>query len=157
MMRHCVWSFAACLGMHFRRCHSRSRSFFFFQAEDGIRDVAVTGVQTCALPISLKLSTSYHPVLGHFLDSFSVQIWLFLFRSSHAIPCNLPACLLGATEHFGTLPKTLKQANTIICNQQVVGSNPTAGSSLHLGLRLGSQLTRRRFRRRAGSYPSIEK
>src|SRR2546422_10860806 len=26
--------------------------FFFFQAEDGIRDVAVTGVQTCALPIS---------------------------------------------------------------------------------------------------------
>src|SRR5687768_17708151 len=27
---------------------------FFFQAEDGIRDVAVTGVQTCALPISSK-------------------------------------------------------------------------------------------------------
>src|SRR5256884_2524139 len=25
--------------------------YFFFQAEDGIRDVAVTGVQTCALPI----------------------------------------------------------------------------------------------------------
>src|SRR6266436_6235431 len=30
----------------------RCRFFFFFQAEDGIRDVAVTGVQTCALPIS---------------------------------------------------------------------------------------------------------
>src|SRR5256884_3402770 len=28
--------------------------FFFFQAEDGIRDVAVTGVQTCALPIFKK-------------------------------------------------------------------------------------------------------
>src|SRR5690348_18078816 len=27
--------------------------FFFFQAEDGIRDGRVTGVQTCALPISL--------------------------------------------------------------------------------------------------------
>src|SRR5699024_11979228 len=27
--------------------------FFFFQAEDGIRDRNVTGVQTCALPISL--------------------------------------------------------------------------------------------------------
>ena len=25
--------------------------FFFFQAEDGIRDLIVTGVQTCALPI----------------------------------------------------------------------------------------------------------
>ena len=28
--------------------------FFFFQAEDGIRDYKVTGVQTCALPISPK-------------------------------------------------------------------------------------------------------
>src|SRR2546430_17393006 len=28
--------------------------FFFFQAEDGIRDLTVTGVQTCALPISAK-------------------------------------------------------------------------------------------------------
>src|SRR2546430_3485000 len=29
--------------------------FFFFQAEDGIRDLTVTGVQTCALPISLSV------------------------------------------------------------------------------------------------------
>src|SRR5688572_28157955 len=28
--------------------------FFFFQAEDGIRDLTVTGVQTCALPICLS-------------------------------------------------------------------------------------------------------
>src|SRR5258706_11073336 len=28
--------------------------FFFFQAEDGIRDWSVTGVQTCALPIYLQ-------------------------------------------------------------------------------------------------------
>src|SRR5437762_5859555 len=28
---------------------------FFFQAEDGIRDTSVTGVQTCALPISRKI------------------------------------------------------------------------------------------------------
>src|SRR6266567_4413744 len=32
--------------------------FFFFQAEDGIRDLTVTGVQTCALPIS---STKHRP------------------------------------------------------------------------------------------------
>src|SRR2546422_96367 len=31
--------------------------FFFFQAEDGIRDVAVTGVQTCALPIYHRCRT----------------------------------------------------------------------------------------------------
>src|SRR3712207_6910264 len=29
--------------------------FFFFQAEDGIRDIGVTGVQTCALPILVIL------------------------------------------------------------------------------------------------------
>src|SRR2546429_1505706 len=33
---------------------------FFFQAEDGIRDVAVTGVQTCALPISSCKSMTCH-------------------------------------------------------------------------------------------------
>src|SRR3712207_6941873 len=27
--------------------------YFFFQAEDGIRDIGMTGVQTCALPISI--------------------------------------------------------------------------------------------------------
>src|SRR2546429_4808585 len=39
-------------------------SVFFFQAEDGIRDVAVTGVQTCALPIydlAHLYSFSYYP------------------------------------------------------------------------------------------------
>src|SRR5439155_2657454 len=39
-----------------RATHARHRvavrRFFFFQAEDGIRDGHVTGVQTCALPIS---------------------------------------------------------------------------------------------------------
>src|SRR3712207_6848963 len=32
-------------------------SFFFFQAEDGIRDIGVTGVQTCALPIFVDIET----------------------------------------------------------------------------------------------------
>src|SRR5260221_6195533 len=36
--------------------------FFFFQAEDGIRDHCVTGVQTCALPISVdRVSLSIEP------------------------------------------------------------------------------------------------
>src|SRR5439155_15200612 len=37
--------FFGCIGSHLLFC------FFFFQAEDGIRDGHVTGVQTCALPI----------------------------------------------------------------------------------------------------------
>src|SRR6266478_8990800 len=45
--------------------------FFFFQAEDGIRDLTVTGVQTCALPILLvgeqpgdKEDLQGHPFVG---------------------------------------------------------------------------------------------
>src|SRR5207248_3436429 len=34
--------------------------FFFFQAEDGIRDRTVTGVQTCALPISPAQTNAPH-------------------------------------------------------------------------------------------------
>src|SRR6266542_287716 len=36
------------------RVHRLQPSFFFFQAEDGIRAATVTGVQTCALPISAR-------------------------------------------------------------------------------------------------------
>src|SRR2546422_11508152 len=39
-------------------------SFFFFQAEDGIRDVAVTGVQTCALPISTAIANARSSATG---------------------------------------------------------------------------------------------
>src|SRR5206468_6813686 len=43
-----------CSRLYFFECnaiHLLSTFFFFFQAEDGIRDLIVTGVQTCALPI----------------------------------------------------------------------------------------------------------
>src|SRR2546429_7011940 len=45
---------------------------FFFQAEDGIRDVAVTGVQTCALPISI-FSGEYWPVMVQEMGASSAQ------------------------------------------------------------------------------------
>src|SRR5689334_23742206 len=45
-----VWIMIADFVLLSRRCVL----FFFFQAEDGIRDGTVTGVQTCALPISLR-------------------------------------------------------------------------------------------------------
>src|SRR5216683_1620800 len=38
--------------------------FFFFQAEDGIRDLIVTGVQTCALPISPNRLRNAHELHG---------------------------------------------------------------------------------------------
>src|SRR3712207_7824551 len=43
--------------------------FFFFQAEDGIRDIGVTGVQTCALPICQELRRL---TIGASLDEYCV-------------------------------------------------------------------------------------
>src|SRR5256885_3794681 len=64
------------------RCHLE-RYFFFFQAEDGIRDYKVTGVQTCALPISAHGRRGHHLQLiarsdvlddaGHVRDSHLAQ------------------------------------------------------------------------------------
>src|SRR5256886_5715512 len=54
---------------------SLKRSFFFFQAEDGIRDLTVTGVQTCALPIfglyKYKLAHKRYPLsLRHLVPKY---------------------------------------------------------------------------------------
>src|SRR2546427_13048186 len=38
--------------------------FFFFQAEDGIRDLTVTGVQTCALPICAEFEQQFAKFCG---------------------------------------------------------------------------------------------
>src|SRR2546430_3139661 len=51
--------------------------FFFFQAEDGIRDLTVTGVQTCALPISRHRPQSERVASGaaclaHLTDAYCV-------------------------------------------------------------------------------------
>src|SRR6266478_8579832 len=42
--------------------------FFFFQAEDGIRDLTVTGVQTCALPISAVCEPGWWEWLPNTID-----------------------------------------------------------------------------------------
>src|SRR2546430_3076794 len=44
------------LGMVRGGCNASLGYFFFFQAEDGIRDLTVTGVQTCALPICVPIT-----------------------------------------------------------------------------------------------------
>src|SRR2546430_4662545 len=60
--------------------------FFFFQAEDGIRDLTVTGVQTCALPISgRRLSLQAEPHALSFLHqtfACTVQTAFCMFQRS---------------------------------------------------------------------------
>src|SRR3989454_10185123 len=47
-------------------------SFFFFQAEDGIRDYKVTGVQTCALPICAERQRTLEQLVEGSLDVASL-------------------------------------------------------------------------------------
>src|SRR5256885_6184352 len=56
--------------------------FFFFQAEDGIRDYKVTGVQTCALPICHRAASWSSPASGPIAPSSSAA------RRSRAATCS---------------------------------------------------------------------
>src|SRR5437879_13354181 len=60
---------------------------FFFQAEDGIRDTSVTGVQTCALPI-LVIQKRH----GHGRDDAAERA-----RGAHQIPVPKPPALRTVT------------------------------------------------------------
>src|SRR5256884_361210 len=87
--------------------------FFFFQAEDGIRDVAVTGVQTCALPIfgyRLGILTGLFLCAAGallFVPAGSLGIYGLFLLSSFVLACgqsflevaaNPYATMLGAPE-----------------------------------------------------------
>src|SRR5687768_18094921 len=56
--------------------------FFFFQAEDGIRDVAVTGVQTCALPILLARQNNTKPEIQEKTEELRVPL---VIRPSYSL------------------------------------------------------------------------
>src|SRR5690554_7677472 len=60
--------------------------FFFFQAEDGIRDADVTGVQTCALPISLALSAL---LLSGCNQGESVKLENHIDQASYGVGLNI--------------------------------------------------------------------
>src|SRR5260370_5374054 len=60
--------------------------FFFFQAEDGIRDSSVTGVQTCALPISAFLREGAFQVPVLFPEMHPLVRKLFTSKFLHIEP-----------------------------------------------------------------------
>src|SRR2546429_3188243 len=92
---------------------------FFFQAEDGIRDVAVTGVQTCALPISTRPALA--PTPGYAL-SFgpdvmnvgAVQVvplvevmsftWLFVVPENEDAPAAQPGFNWSSAQAIARAP-----------------------------------------------------
>src|SRR5699024_11241003 len=71
--------------------------YFFFQAEDGIRDRNVTGVQTCALPISLFLRSVWFPTaeLAFVLPVGATLAWgAWLATQGHATAGQVSAVVL---------------------------------------------------------------
>src|SRR5438128_10942041 len=91
--------------------------FFFFQAEDGIRDATVTGVQTCALPICLRRSYSSR------INGISSSVASRSVYSSGS--CSFAA---GISERFVTLQ---------------IGRASCRGKSVDLGGRSGSKKKKR--------------
>src|SRR2546430_17733105 len=71
-----------------------SFSCFFFQAEDGIRDLTVTGVQTCALPISRRADPFpcvwRHALSAHPVDVLAAKANFVGDRSSRNHRCLAP-------------------------------------------------------------------
>src|SRR5207245_4551889 len=64
------------------RITTKTTSVFFFQAEDGIRDATVTGVQTCALPIyRLRLYPHRLPSEGNVQSGSSPERDATIWRS----------------------------------------------------------------------------
>src|SRR6266403_4332760 len=81
--------------------------FFFFQAEDGIRDLYVTGVQTCALPISHVLRREWlrnvGPEKGRFRTFVLRCLTNFVINQPRIKP-TVPIDLAGAEERYAVEP-----------------------------------------------------
>src|SRR5690625_6035108 len=79
--------------------YRRPRLRFFFQAEDGIRDGHVTGVQTCALPISSDLGAGVFAVFGPAAAEAGAWLWVALIIAAVLAYCNATSSARLAARH----------------------------------------------------------
>src|SRR5260370_27410963 len=73
---------------------------FFFQAEDGIRDSSVTGVQTCALPISGHRGEMVRLGGGAAATGFVPGAYMFLEQGNATAQANHFAAVAGDLDGF---------------------------------------------------------
>src|SRR5256884_416260 len=90
-------------------CASSTVLCVLFQAEDGIRDVAVTGVQTCALPICFGPRPSGSQAIVHLQDYLQTEL--------QSYGCNVETDSFGADTPVGRLP----MKNILV---KIPGENP---------------------------------
>src|SRR3989442_11051212 len=134
-------------------------SFFFFQAEDGIRDADVTGVQTCALPISV-------------LRLIGLRSALPARTVMSARDCRLNGCWVSASNSQATaLTKAWSKggkgrlaAPSRLVLQGKVACGPPATPSLHrtqmqlhpfCGLNIGHKRVLMQQQRQRGPLPQL--
>src|SRR2546430_554700 len=105
-------------------CRHYLSLLFFFQAEDGIRDLTVTGVQTCALPISGGVDGF---ILETFSDVEELHAALRAVQSLSDLPI-IAQMTIGddGLTHYGTGPETFAQQLTE-WGADVIGVNCSVG------------------------------
>src|SRR5688500_20028988 len=87
-------------------------SYLFFQAEDGIRDYKVTGVQTCALPILLPL---WHSAIADQIELVSTEQ-----ANSMAVRLAQEEGLFGGTSTGANVVAALRLAEELGGNATIV-------------------------------------
>src|SRR5690606_9258537 len=85
--------------------------FFFFKAEDGIRDFHVTGVQTCALPILVSGTTGWLEKYAEMVNLCEKRNGSFITASNFSIGVNL---FFSINEYVAKLMAPWKEYNVSV-------------------------------------------
>src|SRR2546429_4407597 len=110
-------------------------SLFFFQAEDGIRDVAVTGVQTCALPICAALVEHARRAEGLGYDALFFAD--HLLQTFAAIPALVAVADATTTLRVGQFVLNNDLRHPAVLAQELATLDHLSGGRLEIGIGAG--------------------
>src|SRR2546430_15273068 len=119
-----------------------SSFFFFFQAEDGIRDLTVTGVQTCALPISRPLELHrdrLDPEGAQGDTDFAAQ--RRPYREHSVTGRRARQCSSGVREDGIAALSDATPTRRIACRGRIAGTGRTSARRRHAGARNSARRT----------------
>src|SRR5438067_989009 len=131
--------------------------FFFFQAEDGIRDRNVTGVQTCALPI-----LPWAPVRGHPLARHPVSSGEISSKAILGLQCDLLRSFFVSSRLRGciwrkALRRVLWLVPLAVASCRNTAPSPPRPASAHPNIVLVTIDTWRADRLGAGISPALDR
>src|SRR5256885_11409304 len=123
--------------------------FFFFQAEDGIRDYKVTGVQTCALPISPQ-AVVVSPLLCQSKPSTQPNAWNHTGSAIRRIRPGVPS--------LERIASTISRDNKVIRSNSQRGALPPWSGRSAVPVRIASVYGGLQAKKRAvgGGMPTAQ-